>query len=235
MASCVLFMSNREEGRQLSQALHERAAYLTDQDLDCQVFQDMEKASARIRERPAELIAWDVSQGDSAAVLEDTRIFSRDAFLLIVASIDTSPLAFLRPGIAPSSLILRPLGPAEVDRVACEMLRSISGGGEGCFVIERRGERQQIPWEQIYYFESRGKKLYARMRGDEVGFNGTLESLAEILPGYFRRCHRSFIVNMEKIDRVLFSENLILLWDGLMVPLSRGYKQSIKERGSGRV
>lgn len=236
MASCVLFTSSREEGRLLRRALHDRAAYLTDQELDCQLFQNMEQAAERLRTHQTQMIAWDMSQDRSAAVLEQARAFCRDAFLLIVASESTSPLTFLKPDIAPSSLILRPLGPAEVDRVACEMLRSVcAGGGQGCFVIERRGEHQQVPWERIYYFESREKKLFARMRGEEIGFTGTLDSLAETLPDSFQRCHRSFIVNLEKIDRVRFSENVILLWDGLMVPLSRGYKQSIKERGSGRV
>ena len=94
---------------------------------------------------------------------------------------------------------------------------------------------QQIPWEQIYYFESRGKRIYARLRGEEIGFTGTLESLAETLPENYRRCHRSFIVNVEKIDRVRFAENLILLWDGLAVPLSRSYKRSMKERESGQL
>ena len=235
MASCVLFTPRRDEGRQLLQALHERAAYLTEQALDCQVFQELQEAVTRLRDRRTEAIAWDVSQEGALAVLPEGRVCRQNAFLLILASPDTSPLAFLRPDIAPSSLIIRPLGPAEVDRVACEILRSICGSSGGCFSVERRGERQQIPWEQIYYFESREKKIFIRLRGEEIGFSGTLDNLEEALPDHFQRCHRSFIVNMEKVDRVRFAENLILLWDGLSVPLSRGYKRSIKEHGSGRV
>lgn len=219
----------------LLQALHERGAYLTDQAIDCQVYQGVQEAAGRLRTCRTEAIAWDVSQSEALSLLPEVRLCNQDAFLLIVASADTSPLSFLRPEIAPSSLILRPLGPGEVDRVACEILRSICGEGEGGFVIDRRGERQRIPWERIYYFESRDKRLYARLRGEEIGFSGTLESLAETLPDQFQRCHRSFIVNMEKVDRVRFAENLILLWDGLAVPLSRGYKRSVKERGSGRI
>lgn len=235
MASCVLFTPKREEGRLLLQTLHNRAAYLTNQAVDCYIFQGAKEAVAQLRAHQAEAIVWDASQSESLSVLPEVRLCSQNAFLLIVASANTSPLGFLRPDIAPSSLILRPLGAAEVNRVACEILRAICGGGMDSFVIERRGERQQIPWEQIYYFESRGKRIYARLRGEEIGFTGTLESLAETLPENYRRCHRSFIVNVEKIDRVRFAENLILLWDGLAVPLSRSYKRSMKERESGQL
>lgn len=235
MASCVLFTPKREEGRQLLQALYNRAAYLTDQALDCQVFQAVQEAVDQILARQVEAITWDASHTEALASLPEVRRRNRNAFLLILASAGDSPLAFLRPDIAPSSLILRPLTPAELDRVACEMLRAICGEVGGSFVVERRGERQQIPWDQIYYFESRGKKLYVRMRGEEIGFSGTLEGLAETLPESFQRCHRGFIVNMEKVDKVRFSENLILLWDGLAVPLSRGYKRTLRERGSGRI
>ena len=232
MASCVLFTPKREEGRLLLQALHERGAYFTDQAVDCQVFQDALEAAACLLARRTEAIVWDVSQSGSLTALSEARPSNREAFLLIVAAADTSPLDFLRPDIAPSSLIIRPLGAAEVDRVACEILRAVCGGGKGGFVIERRGERQHIPWEQIYYFESRGKKIYARLRGEEIGFTGTLEALADTLPEQFQRSHRSFIVNTEKIDKVRFAENLILLWDNLAVPLSRSCKRSIKEHRS---
>lgn len=234
MACCVLFTPKREEGQQLLEALHDRAAYLTEQALDCRIFCSARDAAGQLCRHRAEAIVWDVSREDALPVLAEVRQGSRDAFLLILARPDTSPLIFLRPDILPSSLILRPLGPSEVDRVVCEMLRSICGDKDGCFVVERRGERQQIPWEQIYYFESRERKIFVRLRGEEVGFSGTLDGLEGNLPGYFQRCHRSFIVNMEKVDKVRLGSNLIVLWDGLSVPLSRGYKQSVKERASGR-
>lgn len=236
MASCVLFTPQKEEGQLLVRALHERAAYATEQELNCQIFLRFQEAAEQLYGHPAEALVWDVSQQTALAALPEVRGSCREAFLLVLAAADTSPLAFLRPDIAPSSLILRPLGPSEVNRVCREILQSICGAPdeEDCFVIQRKGEQQRIAWGQIYYFESRGRKLYARMRGEEAGFSGTLESLAESLPGQFQRCHRSFIVNMEKIDKVRFADNLICLWDGLEVPLSRGYKRSIKEYGSGR-
>lgn len=235
MVSCLLFTPRREEGRLLVQALHNRAAYITEQALNCHVYQGVSEAVDCLAARHMDAIVWDVEQPAALQALAEARGRSPEAFLLILASADTSPLMFLRPDIAPTSLILRPLVPSEVDRVACEILRHICPGLGGSFVIQRKGEQQHIPWDRIYYFESRDKKLYVRLRGEEFGFFGTLEGLAGDLPAQFKRCHRSFIVNLEKVEKVRFSENLIYLWDGLEVPLSRGYKHSIKERGSERV
>ena len=134
MASCLLFTPRLEEGKLLFQALHNRAAYLTDQAIDCEMFLDAQEAVTRLRARQMEAIIWDVSQDKALPLLPEARRCSQTAFLLIIASADTSPLTFLRPEIAPSSLILRPLGPAEVDRVACEILHSICGDCKGSFV-----------------------------------------------------------------------------------------------------
>lgn len=45
----------------------------------------------------------------------------------------------------------------------------------------------------------------------------------------FIRCHRGFLVNQKKIERVIFSKNLILLADGYEIPVSRTYKSILKE------
>lgn len=219
----------------LRKALKHRAAYFTSKEMDCEVCQSVPEACACIHSRQAQAVIWDVEENGALPALVQARGACRDAFLSILAAPDVSPLAILRPEIAPTSLILHPLTPAEADRTACEILRwaCADDGTAQCFVIARRGEQEKIPWEHIYYFESRGKKLYARLRGEEIGFLGTLETLEQTLPENFLRCHRSFIVSVEKIQKVSFSENTILLWDGMSVPVSRGYKQAVKEHIRG--
>ena len=82
----------------------------------------------------------------------------------------------------------------------------------------------QIPFSQIYYFEARDKKLFVRTKNEEYAFYDTIESLARLLPEHFQRCHRSYIVNMEKIYRIVPSENYIELTEQIGVPVSRSYK-----------
>ena len=131
--------------------------------------------------------------------------------------------------------MIRPLTPPEIERVAREMMEALQrspASSEDYFTITSRDQQQCIPYADIYYFEARGRKLYARLRCDEIGFTGTLEQLETELPKMFQRCHRSFIINTSKIERIQLSQNIILLWDGLDVPLSRSYKKAIKERSN---
>lgn len=233
MARCIFYVPKQEEAVQLLVAVREQAAFETEESLDCSTFQNAKEAAAQMREHGTTVLGWDVSEVADLDVLKELRAECRDAFLLAVAEETTSPLTFLTPTIAPTSLIIRPMIASEVRRVAKEIVAFIhqSGRSDGeIFTITYRNEQFRIPYDHIYYFEARGRKLYIRLRQEEIGFLGTLEQLETTLPRFFRRCHRSFIVNMGKIDRILWSQNTICLGEDRNVPLSRNFKKMIKER-----
>jgi len=49
------------------------------------------------------------------------------------------------------------------------------------------------------------------------------------LPDMFVRCHRGYIVNKNKIRRVINAENLLELDAEIYVPVSRSLKKALKE------
>jgi DNA-binding LytR/AlgR family response regulator len=99
---------------------------------------------------------------------------------------------------------------------------------ENSYVVETKDGMTHIPYEQIYFFEAREKKIYVCIGKEAYGFYGTIDKLVEELPSNFVRCHRGFIVNKNRIDRVVLSQNIIYLEDGFDVPLSRSYKPLFK-------
>ena len=220
----------------LASALRERAALATEDELECRGFVVPEKAAECLKSQGASVIGWDMSDEPARQRFCEVRGCCRDAFLLVLASRETSPLTFLRPEIAPGSLIIRPLTKEEVRRAAREMMEAALREADEdtpCFLIQNRDMQKRIPYGDIYYFEARGKKMFARLRSEELGFAGSLERLEADLPQEFQRCHRGFIVNMTKIEEIQLTQNQICLFDGLWVPLSRGYKRVIKERSHG--
>lgn len=97
--------------------------------------------------------------------------------------------------------------------------------------IDTKEGSVRVPYDKIYYFEAREKKIYVCAGNEEFGFYHTMDKLSEELPEHFLRCHRGFVVNSLKIRKVMLSQNVIRLADGFEVPLSRSYKADLKEFG----
>lgn len=232
MQRLVLYTPLPEEGRQLVGALRSRLAQSGNEELSCAAFTDADGAAAEIMANGTQLISWDVSTESARQALLPARAACQQSFLLAIADQGTSPLLFLTPGIRPDSLVLRPVEPGEARRAATEMAADLlrqAADSSLVFTIHTRDGSQNIPYSAISYIEARGRKLYLRLDQKEIGFAGTLEKLEQDLPPNFCRTHRGFIVNADKIRQVCLTENLVLLWNGLAVPLSRSYKKNVKE------
>lgn len=231
MVHFVLFSHQKGENEKLIACLRERAALHGSQEWDCAAYRDADGAAQRLLQGDADLISWDMTDPAAVETLAGVRSECREAFLLAIAGQDTSPLHFLKPDIGPNSLALRPLEKEDLQRVAGEMLQSLrlrEVSSEKSFLIAGREEYQRIRYRTICYFEARSKKIYLRLRGEEIGFAGTLDQLQKTLPKSFVRCHRSYIVNMGWVERFSLSENLLYLWEGFAIPVSRSFKNEIK-------
>ncbi|HBQ25840.1 MAG TPA: DNA-binding response regulator [Syntrophomonas sp.] len=62
-----------------------------------------------------------------------------------------------------------------------------------------------ITFEEIFFIEKIGKESYIHTSNEVLTSNYGLIELVKILPGYFERTHKSYIVNMHKIRSI---ENL---------------------------
>ena len=154
---------------------------------------------------------------------------SGDTMVMLITDQSVSPLEYLRPGVAPDSLLLRPVSEKQLETVNSEFMESFfdrfsSKETEASFVVDTREEKIFIPFSYIYYFEARDKKLFVRAKNEEYAFYDTIEALGKRLPDFFQRCHRSYIVNTTKIVRVFPAGNYIELSEGIGVPVSRSYK-----------
>ena len=183
------------------------------------------------------LLIYDLCGKRALEYLAQIRMLYPQVMIMLLADASVSPMEYIRPDLQISSLLLRPYEKIQ----AYDVLHKFLGGyaasleaeksGAASFVIETREGRLDIPYEQIYFFEAREKKVYACIGKKEYGFYSSLEKTAETLPDYFARCHRGFIVNTKKIRKIALSQNMIYLCDDYVVPLSRSYKAALKGRG----
>lgn len=175
----------------------------------------------------------DVTGNGGIVTAELVRKKFRSCAVVLITDESVSPLTYIRPSILASSLLMRPLRQERVCTTLREVyevyMRDRQDNYDDSFLFENRDGRQIIPYSSIFYFEAREKKIVIGTEFEELNFYGTLDTLEGQLPEDFVRCHRSFIVSVKKISSVKFSSNTIKLANGCMLPLSRTYKNAVRE------
>lgn len=187
-------------------------------------------------EDPAQLqmVVCDVTTDGVIPILEQLRKGNAAMKMVLVADETVPPVNYIRPTILPTALLWRPLQAEGASSVLWEVLSSISTEvleateTEALFCVESRGDVRRIPYSEILFFEASNKKLNLHLARKEIAFTGTLEKLAEDLPEEFIRIHKSFIVNRRFITQIQYGQNLVVLSNGIEIPISRSYKTALK-------
>lgn len=212
------------------------AAKFTDDYWDYCYTEDFEEAKGRLAVvKKHDVILWDTMVRGAGNELLSLRKANPAAFLLLFASGRTNPMLYVRAGIAPDALLLKPFDEGGLKRVLDESFELINdnlSSAKGQMISVLSGNAQKyLQIDQIDYLEAREKKVYIRIKNQEYSIYGTLDDLMRRLPRNFMRCHRGYIINMLHVDSMVLSENLIQMKNGDCVPVSRSYKKEVREYG----
>lgn len=89
------------------------------------------------------------------------------------------------------------------------------------FQVER--SKYQIPYDEIIYFEGRGRKVCLHTKDEEYEFYSKISNVYDELDeNIFLRVHNSYIVNMDYIRSIEKLE--VILLNGISIPVSRSYR-----------
>ncbi len=97
---------------------------------------------------------------------------------------------------------------------------------------KREDEWKPISIKRVSYIESLQKKTWFYAEEKPYKINTPLKELERKLPAHFLRIHRSYIVNIDFIDKIVrdFSSNLVIvLQSGKELPVSQSYLATIRE------
>lgn len=182
-----------------------------------------------------DILYYEIQKKIDIENLKIVRKKEQKALLMILTSPEVSPIHYLKPGIAPDMLLLRPFDKTGFQKANGELfdafMENFSKPHEReTFVLNTRDGKTLIPYNKILYFEACNKKINVRAGSREYDFYGSIESLMETAPEYFSRSHRSYLVNTKKIRRIKVTDGLIELEKGFSVPLSRTYKPNFKKQ-----
>lgn len=233
MSTCIIFSPARRE----MAILGETVAFLLKRHGIRELPVRLEKTE-QLRQRldagnVPDMAVCDVTVSGILPLLEQLRGSSSQLKLVLVADNTINPVSYIRPTILPTALLWRPIEPEQTGRTLWEVVSALPRQEEAeenqeLFRVEIRSVVKQFPYKDILFFESRDKKLFLHCQRSQIPFPGTLERLQEELPQDFMRVHKSFIINKTKVAQVQYGQSLIILEDGMEIPISRSYKAEVK-------
>lgn len=227
----TVFQGMKEELYMIEKEVREQTALLTDEQFQVRYLYSRETLQEfLVKDHTVDMIFADITVFCGIDQVEELRRHYAKAAIILIADRTISPVSYMKPTILAAGLILKPLKKLPVQQTVQDVFRSyILKSEENVMVIETREEKYRIPYSKILYFEARCKKIYACTKDYEYGFYETLEHLEKECPQQFVRCHRSFMVNSQLIEQVKVSKNYLTVRGGIEIPLSRTYKNQIRE------
>lgn len=129
--------------------------------------------------------------------------------------------------IDPFGLLLKPFCRERLEKCLKRELESEKK--EGRFVeIRKKGKNYYVPTEEIYYVESRARKLFIHKKDKTESVYERISRFCFIYEEDFVRCHQSYAVNWGQVAEV--STNGILLKNGEKIPISRQKYREVRSR-----
>ena len=235
MITLLICMTKQKEADVILEMSKNTIALISNEELEILNIGYEDEAKEKIKSLGVfQAVIIDITHEKGIWMVESIREEYPQVEILIIADTTISPVRYLNPKVKASSLLLKPFQRDMVKETILGFFRQFiinqtMNSQEDFFRLRKRGKDFNISCKQILYLEARDKKLYLKCAINEYVIYETLDSALEQLPDYFMRCHRSFLVNRLHIQNVKYAENIISLDNDEMIPLSRSYKNVLKE------
>ena len=161
------------------------------------------------------------------------RLSSDMTFLMLIGNRKSDFHPFFRPKIKPCGVLFHPVQTSQLremlDEIDEEMERLTESESNGILVIKSEGVTYRISYRDILFIEASNKQVVLHTAGQVICYYESLDNLIAVLPPYFFRCHRGYIVNIRKIEEIRCAEMELKLTGGYRVPLSRKRRDALTQ------
>ena len=235
MVEMLIFGSHQQEVKALELYSKEYAALYTEEKWNYFSCLDVASLNEFLSRNPLlDMACVDITVDGAIEQVTELRKNNKHAYITIVASTGISPAVYMRPQIMAGSLLLKPITKGQLltsYKEAFEIFskRFAQKETKEQFVIDTKTDKYFIEYNQILYFEAREKKIFLITPAKEIAFYDTIGELEQRLSDRFVRCHRSFLVNKDRIQQIILGSNILMLDNGDELPISRSYHKAFKE------
>ncbi|SJZ57904.1 LytR/AlgR family response regulator transcription factor [Garciella nitratireducens] len=105
--------------------------------------------------------------------------------------------------VHPYDYILKPINRKKLMETIHELASKEMKQRQQKMIVRNRNETIFIPFDEIIFIEKHTNHIFINTADSKYIDNSTLGEIEEILPNDFLRVHKSYIVNMKKIKKIL--------------------------------
>ena len=132
--------------------------------------------------------------------------------------------------LSPSNMIgflTKPVDKDILSSVLIKLQTSLDQDKQTLFCIVGKSDSISVPISSILYLESNAHKSLIYTDTEYHSLYERLSVLKERLPSCFLACHKSYLVNMNKIKRI--EKNVIILENLAEIPISKSQYTTVKQ------
>ena len=99
-------------------------------------------------------------------------------------------------------------------------------------IIKKGQDIERLPIKDIVYVEAEGNYLNIRTTAGEIRIRETLLALSEeLLHKGFIRCHKGYLVNMDRVNRIKGAElEVSQAGENICIPIGRNYEKEVRRK-----
>lgn len=128
-----------------------------------------------------------------------------------------------------SGVITKPLKPKLLQEHLLKVLVEKKDRNKQKFIFQQQGNLHALYYDEIDYLESIGHKICIYTQLGSFEFYGKIDQIMETFPNCFMQCHKSYLVNMNKV-RLLGTQKKLFMESGKVIPVSKARYATTKEK-----
>lgn len=127
--------------------------------------------------------------------------------------------------VQPMDFLIKPLTQNQVDEALTLAFRILENDAQK-FRFQQGKNYYSVPFGEIVYFASEGRKIRIITLHGEYTFYGKLKETGKLLPRNFLSIHQSYIINKTFVSRYSYDE--VELSIGTVLSISKAYRKHIR-------
>lgn len=183
--------------------------------------------------KPLDVLFVDVCLGEKNGIelVERLQAAGRGAQVVYVSGHDEfHTRVYATPHV---SFVRKPLRQEDVDLALDQVLARREAASAEPLVLRHDHVVDVVQPQDVVYVESDRRHVVIHTRSATHRVYGKLSALLGDLPGYFVRCHQSYAINLDYVERL--SAESVLLVTGESIPVSRRWRTAVREALFSRV